>query len=67
MTQHEILKADLLGNAIPGGTHAEQSTKHHEEERRELGRDSVTHGRLGAGSARDPGPDGHDRVVVPHA
>ena len=42
MTQHEILEADLLGDAIPGGEHAEQSTKHHVEERGEHGRDSVT-------------------------
>jgi hypothetical protein len=67
VTKHEILKADLLDGAILGGEHAEQPTKQQVEERGEHGRDSVTHGWLGASGAQDHGPDGHDRVFVPHA
>ena len=66
VAKHEILKADLLGGAILGGEHAEQPAKQQVEERREHGRDSVTHGWLGASSAQDHGPDGPDRVFVPH-
>jgi hypothetical protein len=65
VAQHEILKADLLGGAIPEGKDGEQSTEHHVEERGEHGRDSVTHGRLGVSGARNRGPEGHDRVFVP--
>src|SRR5450756_897977 len=65
VTQDETLKANLLGGAILAGEHAEQPTKQEVEERREHGPDSVTHGWLGASSARDHGPDGHDRVFVP--
>jgi hypothetical protein len=32
VAQHEILKANLLGGAIPGGEHAEQSRKQQVEE-----------------------------------
>src|SRR5450830_1333322 len=67
VAKHEILKADLLGGAILGGEHAEQPAKQQVEERREHGRDSVTHGWLGASSAQDHGPDRRDRVFVPHA
>ena len=63
--KHEILKLDLLVDAIPGGEDAEQSTKHHIEECGEHGRDSATHGRSGASGARETGPEGHDRVFAP--
>jgi len=44
VAKHEILKLDLPGGAIPGGKDAEQSTKHHVEERGEHSHDSVMHG-----------------------
>jgi hypothetical protein len=63
--KHEILKLDLLGGAILGAKDAEQSTKHHVEECAEHGRDSATHGRLGASCTRETGAEGHDRVFAP--